>query len=302
MHHLLNDGPDVLLEWRESWDIRVCGVGHEHVDAFFAEASESAEVGETAVEWQLVHFEVARAEDESGRCANRNGERVRDRVVDCNELQVERSNVESLAALDLLGLWANLVFDEFRFDERERQRRAVQRDVTAQFEQIRHGPDVVFVPVCENDADDVVESIPNRGEVGKDQVDAGLRFFREQDTTVNDEQPSVELEHGHVATDFAEPAERDDSQGSRIERAGFTDKSRHVPPSCGFHPTVLRRYAAVRVECFCRHRHEVFPELFHLFGDHFDLALREGREVGAFAHGAEAEEVHERAGVHCDVH
>ena len=55
-------------------------------------------------------------------------------------------------------------------------------------------------------------------EVGQDQVDAGLLGLGEQHAAVDDQQPAVELEHGHVAADLAEPAERDDPQAARGQR------------------------------------------------------------------------------------
>ena len=72
---------------------------------------------------------------------------------------------------------------------------------------------MVFVAVGQHEADDVVETIIEVGEVGKNEVDAGLVLFGEEDAAVNDEQLAVVLEHGHVASDFAEAAERDDADG-----------------------------------------------------------------------------------------
>ena len=55
-------------------------------------------------------------------------------------------------------------------------------------------------------------------EVGEDQVDARLLGLREQDAAVDDQQPAVELEHGHVAADLAEPAQRHHPQTTRGQR------------------------------------------------------------------------------------
>jgi hypothetical protein len=57
---------------------------------------------------------------------------------------------------------------------------------------------------------DVVETVADRVEVGEEQVDAGMVLLGEEDAAVDDQQPSVVLEDGHVATDLAETAERDD--------------------------------------------------------------------------------------------
>ena len=51
-----------------------------------AEPGEAAEVGEPAVQRQLVHLEVAGVQDQAGAGPDRHRERVRDRVVDREEL------------------------------------------------------------------------------------------------------------------------------------------------------------------------------------------------------------------------
>jgi hypothetical protein len=71
---------------------------------------------------------------------------------------------------------------------------------------------VIFVTVGEDDTDDVVEAVLDRREVGKDEVDTGLGLFGEEHTAVDDEKPPIELEDGHVATNFAESAKRDDAK------------------------------------------------------------------------------------------
>jgi len=96
---------------------------------------------------------------------------------------------------------------------------------------------VVLVAVREHHADDVVEAVPDRLEVGQDQVDARLVLLWEEHADVDDEELAVELVDGHVATDLAEPAERDDA-----ERAGLQDgrigrfHQRVVPATLGSAP------------------------------------------------------------------
>jgi hypothetical protein len=47
-------------------------------------------------------------------------------------------------------------------------------------------------------------------------VDAGLVLFGEEHAAVDDEQFAVVFEHGHIAPDLTEPAERDDANGLAI--------------------------------------------------------------------------------------
>ncbi len=94
---LVEHGADGPLERREARDIRVRGVDHEQVDALLAEPGELAQVGEAAVERQLVHLEVAGAQHDARAGPDRDGERVGDRVVDRDELEVERADLLVLA-------------------------------------------------------------------------------------------------------------------------------------------------------------------------------------------------------------
>ena len=82
---------------------------------------------------------------------------------------------------------------------------------------------MVLVPVGEDDGLDVVEPVPDRVEVREDQVDAGLVSLGEQHAAVDDQQPAAVLEHGHVAADLAQPAERDDPQAVRRELGGCAE-------------------------------------------------------------------------------
>ena len=99
-------------------------VGQEQVDALLAEPGERAEVGDAVVERQLVHLEVAGVQHDAGGGRDRDGERVRDRVVDGDELELERAELLGLALLDGERVRRDAVLLELRLDERERQRRA----------------------------------------------------------------------------------------------------------------------------------------------------------------------------------
>ena len=85
-------------------------------------------------------------------------------------------------------------------------------------QQVGDGADVVLVPVGEDDGVDVVEPVLDHPEVGQDQVDAGLLGLGEQDAAVDDQQPAAELQHGHVAADLAEAAQRHDPQAAVGQR------------------------------------------------------------------------------------
>ena len=87
---------------------------------------------------------------------------------------------------------------------------------------------MILVAVRQHDADDVGEAVTDRTEVREDQVDAGMVLLGEQHPAVDDEQLAVELEHGHVAADLAEPAERDDAQATGGELRRWVELAVHV--------------------------------------------------------------------------
>ena len=151
--------------------------------------------------------------DDAGRGLDRDRERVGDRVVDRDELELERAERLDVT-LARRRTWALLepVLLELGLDQGQRQLRTDDRDVVALAQQVGHAADVVLVAVRQHDADDVLEAVPDGAEVGQDQVDAGLVLLGEQHAAVDDEELAAVLEDRHVAADLAEPAERDDAQ------------------------------------------------------------------------------------------
>ena len=83
---LLDGRGEVALGGREAGDLGVGGVDQEQVDALVAEPRERAQVGDPAVERELVHLEVAGVQHQAGRGADRHREAVGDGVVDRDEL------------------------------------------------------------------------------------------------------------------------------------------------------------------------------------------------------------------------
>src|SRR5262249_16605342 len=70
----------------EAGDLRVGRVGQQQLHALGAEPGEAGQVGDPPVQRQLVHLEVAGVQHDAGRGLDGDRERVRDRVVDREEL------------------------------------------------------------------------------------------------------------------------------------------------------------------------------------------------------------------------
>ena len=201
-------------------DLGVGGVGHQQVDAVGTETGEPADVGEPAVQRELVHLEVAGMQDQAGRGADGDRERVGDRVVDREELEVERPDLLPRPLGDLVHDRGQAVLGELAAHQRQRQPGPDQRDVGALPQQVGQRADVVLVRVGQHDRVDQVEPALEVAEVRQDQVDAGLVRLGEQNATVDDEQAAVVLEDGHVAADLAEAAQGDEPQAAFGERRG----------------------------------------------------------------------------------
>src|SRR3569833_1957785 len=142
------------------------------------------------------------------------GQRGGDRVVDVDELAVERPGDVVVTGADLDQHRIDPVLAQLGADQGEGEPGADQRDVPAQPQQVGHGADVVLVPVGQDDGDDVTEAVLEDAEVGQDQVDAGLLGLREEHPAVDDQQLALELEHGHVPADLAEAAEGHDPESA----------------------------------------------------------------------------------------
>ena len=188
-------------------------VGEEEVDALLPEPRERAQVGEPAVQRQLVHLEVAGVQQRAGRRADHDGQRVGDRVVDRDELEVEDAELLPRPLLDRQRIRGEAVLLELGLDEGEGQLRADDRDVGLALQQERHRADVVLVAVGEDDGLDLVEPAVEVLEVGQDQVDPRVVVLREEHAAVDDQQAALGLEDGHVAANLPETSEGDDAQG-----------------------------------------------------------------------------------------
>ena len=98
-----------------------------------------------------------------------------------NEPNVRRS---SSATSTVLG--RDAVLGELGLQEGQGQPGADDGDVGALAQQVRDTADVVLVAVGEHDRLDLVEAVPDPGEVGDDDVDAGLVLVGEEHPAVDD--------------------------------------------------------------------------------------------------------------------
>ena len=70
---------------------------------------------------------------------------------------------------------------------------------------------MVLMAMSEHERVDLVETILDVAEIGKNQVDARLLLFGEEHAAVDEQQVTVVFDYVHVAADFAQTAERRDA-------------------------------------------------------------------------------------------
>ena len=107
------------------------------------------------------------------------------------------------AQLDAMGV---ALFLQLAADQAGRERRRIQRHAQV-FGEIGQCADVVFMPVRQDDTDEIVQAILDEGQVGQDDIDAGICGIGEGHAQI-DHQPlagvAIEID---VHADLARAAE-----------------------------------------------------------------------------------------------
>ena len=242
---VVQDLADLALVADHAGNLGVGGVYAEQVHPFLTEAREGAQVGDAPVDGQGVHLEVSGDEHVAGVGADHDRHGVGDGVVDGHELQVEGAIGDLLVLDDLTQHRVHAVLLELGLHEGQGELAAHQGDVLTQAQQVGHASDMVLVPVSQHQGDDVVDTVLEGGEVGEDEVDAGLVLLGEEHAAVDDEQFSVELEDGHVAADLSQASQRGDAHRAVGEGAGGLQR-RKVR-----HAGILPRMPRLSIDLVC---------------------------------------------------
>ena len=140
--------------------------------------------------------------------ADRDRERIGNRVIHGDEFALERAKLLDIPLLHGERVRLDAVLAELRLDKGEGQLATDERDVRLEAQKVGNCTDVVLVAVCEHDRGNVVKAILDRAEVREDKVNARLGFFGKENAAIDDEEPALILEDGHVSADLAETAER----------------------------------------------------------------------------------------------
>ena len=195
-----------------AFGIRAVRQQHQHPTGPARDLTEASEVRTPPVDRREVDLEVAAVQDRALRRVVRRRERVRHRVGDRDELDVEGADLSALAVADRnqLGAVEQPRLLDAGAGQAERERRAVDREGdVAQQEGDAAG--VVLVTVGQDQADHRVRPLAQIGEVREDEVDARHVGLREHDPAVDEQDPPLDLEREAIATDLTETAEKGDA-------------------------------------------------------------------------------------------
>ena len=80
---------------------------------------------------------------------------------------------------------------------------------------------MVFVPMSQNHTDDVVKTVFNPRKIRQNQVDSGLRLFREKNATVDNQEFVTKFQNIHIAPDLAQATQRDNPEIPLLQRRRF---------------------------------------------------------------------------------
>ena len=160
-----------------------------------------------------VHLEVARVEDHPQGGGDGQSHGAHDGMGDVDEFDLERPDLDDILGLD--GDHARLAGELVLLHAAVHQSQGEIGPVDGHVDfaqKIGHGADVVFVAVGEDQRQNVLLMLLEKGKVGHYQVDAQQLGFGEHHAAIDDEDVVAVAKSGHIHAEFAQPAERNHLQ------------------------------------------------------------------------------------------
>ena len=201
---------DAALRRRKARALDVCGVAQEGEHALVSELAQARKV-DHAVLRHCVNFEVAREDERADRRFDREGHRVRDRVVHMDELNLEAPGLHDLTCLVCKELDPafEVVLFQLELHKPGCQPRTMDRAVEL-LHGIGNAADVVLVAVCQKHAADFFLILDQVCHVRDDKVDAVHVVLGESEAAVDDDDVLAVFENGHIFADLIESPKGND--------------------------------------------------------------------------------------------
>ena len=199
----LQGDADLPLGNRVPGPLGVGGVGHQDQDAGFAVMGKAVQVHGAAGNRGLVDLEIAGMDQEALGGAHHEPDAVHDGVAHPDEFELKGPQGQGLPGVDFpqVGVLDQAVFPELFLDQGQGQGGAVhrQRDF---LEEKRHGADVVFVAVGEDQGRHFVPAFLEVGEIGDNDVDPQHLVLGKHEAGVHHHQVVGGLQGHQVEADF----------------------------------------------------------------------------------------------------
>ena len=178
------------------------------------ESFELGEIDRTVIDRCRIEFEISGVDDEARRRRDCESDRVRDAVRHAKWFDPECTGAVGGVRVRIefaqIGLMQIARFLELDLDQAERKPCSVDRHPELR-QEVRDRADVVFVPVSEEQAPDLVATFFQVGDVRQDQIDPRLLLFGKTDAAVDHNDVFARFEQKHVLADFADTAEENES-------------------------------------------------------------------------------------------
>ena len=201
---------DLFFALRMPRAFNIRAVAHQREHAARAIVRKADDIDGFAVDRRKVHLEVARVNHGADGRVDRERDSSRNGVSCLDELHLEAAEFDRIAGLhDREFLIGNARFLQFVLDERNRKRGSVDGHVEL-LERIRQRADVVLVSVGDHKSFEFCAVLAQIGHVRYDDIDAGHIVVRKADAAIDNDHVVAVFKYGHVLSDFAQAAERND--------------------------------------------------------------------------------------------
>ena len=195
---------------REARPVDVRGVGEERQHAAPAIVRQGVQVAHPLVGGRGIKLEVAGMDDGPQRRGQGQRTGFDGAMGEVDEFHMEGTNLERLAGMHLHQ--SHAVGQAVLFQLGARQGQSERRTVNGRVhfvQQIRQSPDVVFVPMRQENGAQAFPVFPHVGEIRNHDVHAQQFGVWEHDAAVHDEHGAVVFVRHHVHSELAQTAERD---------------------------------------------------------------------------------------------
>ena len=212
-HRLGEAAANARLRTRRLGVEHVGRIAHEHVDALVADRGQRLRRRRRADHRCRVDLPVAGVEHLARRRFDQQRAGLGDRVRQFDEGNAEWPDLEGLGVLDDLQLYAvaDALFVQLAADQARGELGRVERHAEVLGE-IRQRADMILMPVCQHDADEVVEAFLDEGEVGQDHVDTGVSGVGEGDAAIHHQPLAVAAIEIDVHADLSRAAKGAEEQ------------------------------------------------------------------------------------------